>query len=401
MYCDTNQPNNRASMMGMTISPSLYRKYCLRLVYLSLAVMLPYIFAGLALAQTDSDRMAKPLIVDTDMGTDDWLALTYIAQNKNIELLGVTIVGNGLGSCESAPDNARHILSMSQRNAHAPIGCGSEWPLDGYASYPTIWRQTGSDMMGEAPTNDNNHKSYPDGPTLLSQLLENAPAPVEVLAIGSMTNIATVITVRPELKQKIRRIISMGGAVDVPGNLRVPGFTDEHTNTRAEWNFYIDPLAGKTVLESGISITLVPLDATNKVPLTEQFIEQAQQTGSSDSSAFVGRIFRKIKESISNGDYYHWDPLAATIAVRPDLCEHVSQTRLTVVTDSGNDDGPDQGLATDRFPLTNGQGNLRRLLDENAAGATVRSGQGGVVDICLDVDPKAFEQEFLKVLGSN
>jgi inosine-uridine nucleoside N-ribohydrolase len=137
------------------------------------------------------------------------------------------------------------------------------------------------------------------------------------------------------------------------------------------------------------------------VPLTEEFIKKTQQASASDSSAFVGRIFQKIKESINNGDYYHWDPLAATIAVRPDLCEHVSQTRLTVVTDSGNDKGLDRGLATDRFPLTNNKGNLRRTLKEDTAGATVRSEQGGVVDVCLHVDPKAFEQEFLQLLRSN
>ena len=388
-------------MLNLMLSTPVCPRHFLRLPYLTLVIMLACLFAGLAIAQTDNDRSSKPLIVDTDMGTDDWLALTYIAQNKKIELLGVTIVGNGLGSCKSAPDNARHILSMSESNANKPIGCGSEWPLDGYASYPTAWRQTGSDMMGEAPANDINKRSYPDAPKLLSTLLEKASAPVEILAIGSMTNIATVITARPELKQKIRRIISMGGAVDVPGNLRVHGFTGELTNTLAEWNFYIDPLAGKIVLESGIPITLVPLDATNKVPLTEEFIKKTQQTSSSDSSAFVGRIFQKIKESINNGDYYHWDPLAATIAVRPDLCEHVSQTRLTVVTDSGNDKGLDRGLATDRFPLTNNKGNLRRTLKEDTAGATVRSEQGGVVDVCLHVDPKAFEQEFLQLLRSN
>jgi inosine-uridine nucleoside N-ribohydrolase len=201
----------------------------------------------------------------------------------------------------------------------------------------------------------------------------NHPQPVEILAIGSMTNIASVITVRPELKHKIKRVISMGGAIDVSGNLRVHGFTHEHTNTQAEWNFYIDPFASKIVLESGIPITLVPLDATNQVPLTNEFVERAQQTGPGDASGFVGRVFQKIKESTTNGDYYHWDPLAAAIASKPQLCKRISQTRLTTITDVGSDDGVDQGLASEEFPLTNGMGNLRRPLNEHAAGATVRS----------------------------
>lgn len=365
-----------------------------------LAILLLSLSGEAKLALAENPSQAKPLIVDTDMGTDDWLALAYIAQNRNIDLLGVTIVGNGLGSCDRAPDNARHILSMSGRNANKPIGCGSDWPLDGYASYPTIWRQTGANMMGEAPTDGNQETAYPDAPTLLSRLLEEAPAPVDVLAVGSLTNIATVVTARPELKKKISRITVMGGAVDVPGNLRVHGFTDKHTNTQAEWNFYIDPVASKLVIESGIPITLVPLDVTNQVPLTDAFARQAQQVRSSDVSGFVGRIFQKIKASTSNGEYYHWDPLAAAIVSKPELCKVMSQASLTVVTESGTDDGLDQGTTTDMFPLINSMGKLRSSLDENAAGATIRSPQGGLVDICLQVDPAAFESDFLQTLRS-
>jgi hypothetical protein len=82
------------------------------------------------------------------------------------------------------------------------------------------------------------------------------------------------------------------------------------------------------------------------------------------------------------------------------LQAHIANS-IDYLTDVGNDDGVDQGLASEEFPLTNGMGNLRRPLNEHAAGATVRSAQGGVVDICLDVDLDAFETEFLQTLRSN
>lgn len=389
----------------MTASSTTYIKpnAIARFLTIALAFLLTAMFSHTSLAQANQGKPTKPLIVDTDMGTDDWLALIYIAQNKNIDLLGVTIVGNGLASCDAGPDNARHLLSMSERNADKPIGCGSDWPLDGYASYPRVWRETGSNMMGEAPTKDQDQAKtlYPDGPTLLARLLREADSPVDILAIGSMSNIATVIKAQPELKSKISRIISMGGAVDVPGNVRVHGFTDEHTNMQAEWNFYIDPLAAQIVLQSGIPITLVPLDATNKVPLTDDFIARAQQTKTTSAESFVARIFQKIKESTTNGEYFHWDPLAAALAGKPELCDETRQLRLTVIAKPGKDDGPDQGIPHDTFPLITGMGTLRTGLDEKAAGATVRSDQGGLIDVCLHVDAAAFETEFLETIRSN
>lgn len=113
-------------------------------------LMVSFFALLMALSHQESIAQANkptPLIIDTDMGTDDWLAIAYIAQNKNIDLLGITIVGNGIASCTNASNNAQYILNMSERNAKKPIGCGSNWPMDGYASYPKIWRQTGADMM--------------------------------------------------------------------------------------------------------------------------------------------------------------------------------------------------------------------------------------------------------------
>lgn len=348
-----------------------------------------------ALAQS---RQPIPLIVDTDMGTDDWIALAYIAKNANIDLRGVTIVGSGLASCAYAAQNARHILAMSSRNASKPVGCGSNWPLDGYASYPKIWRETGSDMMGEMKPRLNVGQSEWDGPTLLATLLNESSTPVDILAIGSLTNIATVLRVAPELKPKIRSIISMGGAVNHAGNLRVHGFTDGHPNTKAEWNYYIDPVAAKMVFESGVPITLVPLDATNRVPLTKEFANQFDPFVSNPLKAFVQRIFQKILVSTTNGEYYHWDPLAAAIAADPALCDQTQTMKLTVLAGKGKDEGLAMGQPWEAFPLENFLGQKRNALSEVEAGATVKSEHGHLIKVCMHVDPAKFEHHFLQTM---
>lgn len=347
--------------------------------------------SSLSFAQS---RQPVPLIVDTDMGTDDWIAIAYLAQNQNVELLGVTVVGNGLASCAYAVQNARQILSMSVKNANIPVGCGSNWPLDGYASYPQIWRSTGADMMGEARSASTVAQAVLDSPQLLVKLLREAKQPVDILAIGSLTNIATVIRIAPELKSNIRQIISMGGAVNHSGNLRVHGFTDDHTNTSAEWNYYIDPVAAKIVFESGVPIKLIPLDATNRVPLTKQFADRFDPSTSNPLKSFVQRIFQKIMISTTNGEYFHWDPLAAAIAVHPELCDRFEPFKLSVIADLGQDQGLKGGQPQVAFPLMNYLGGKRNALSHSQAGATVISETGNDIMVCMHADAANFEKHF-------
>ena len=348
-----------------------------------------------ARAQT---RHSIPLIVDTDMGTDDWIALAYIAQNPHIDLRGVTIVGSGLASCAYAVQNAKHILSMSVKNAQKPVGCGSNWPLDGYASYPRVWRATGADMMGEVQPSFSLGQGEWYGPTLLAQLLNKSIEPVDILAIGSLTNIAVVLRTAPELKTKIRRIISMGGAVNHAGNLRVHGFTDGHRNTQAEWNYYIDPVAAKIVFESGVPVTLIPLDATNRVPLTKAFAGRLDRHAANPLEAFVHRIFQKILISTTNGEYYHWDPLAAAVAAHPELCDISETIKLSVIADQGKDEGLTNGQPREAFPLYNYLGQKRNALSEFQAGATVRSETGSDIRVCMHVEASKFEDHFLQTI---
>jgi len=368
-------------------------------------------FALLALLQVESATSGGssvqgldgqiPIIVDTDMGTDDWMALSYVVGSTKANLLGVTIVGNGLAPCNEGVRNARYLLGLSPEDADRPVGCGSTWPMDGYASYPQLWRRNAADIMGETALSPQHEESYVDGPTLLADLLANSPEPVLILAIGSMTNIATVLKLSPHLKKKVKVVVSMGGAVHAEGNLRVPGFTDTLRNTKAEWNYYIDPVAAKIVFESGIPIKLVPLDATNQLPLTEAFIRRTEQLRKNALGAFVNRTFTWISQSVNNGEYYHWDPLTAVISLNPDLCNKVERLHLGVTTDAGSDTGVPSGQPMSLFPYSSFEGERRKPLNDTAAGATVVSLTGTYVDVCLQADAAAYEDNFLTTLGAD
>jgi len=338
-----------------------------------------------------------PVIVDSDMGTDDWLALAYITRNANFELLGITIAGNGLTPCPHAAFNAQYLLEMTQ--TQAPVSCSSPWPMNGYASYPKPWREGSITMLGENPTVRNPQQSFEDAPRLLARLLEQSKEPVDIIAIGALTNIATVLQTYPKLKSKIRKITSMGGAIGIPGNLRVHGFTENHTNRKAEWNYYIDPVAAKLVFDSGVPLFLVPLNATNQAPLTPEFVERVRNARNTPAQSFVLRTFERIASSTSTGEYYHWDPLAAVVASDPDLCVQRSRMRLTVASQRGADHGLDNGQPWNTFPLLAFDGRKRHGLSESQAGAVVASKKGLLIDVCMKVDTSAFEAEFIRTIS--
>jgi len=361
-----------------------------------LAVVIAFLFS-MQLSAAQSPQARVPVIVDSDMGTDDWLALAYIAQSPKFEMLGITIAGNGLAPCPYAAFNAQYLLELTKTKV--PVSCSNPWPMNGYASYPKSWREGSITMLGENPVVSNPKQSQEDAPRLLVRLLEQAKEPVEIIAIGAMTNIAIVLQTYPKLKSKIKRITSMGGAVGVPGNLRVHGFTENHPNVKAEWNYYIDPVAAKSVFDSGVPMLLVPLDATNQAPLTPNFIERVRNARKTSVQSFVLRTIDRIASTNSTGEYYHWDPLAAVVASDPGLCVQRSSMRLTVAAGRGADHGLDNGEPSGTFPLLAFDGRKRHGLSESNAGAVVANKKGSRIEVCMKVNTAAFEDEYIRTIS--
>ena len=145
----------------------------------------------------------------------------------------------------------------------------------------------------------------------------------------------------------------------------------------------------------------MPLDATNQLPLTEAFILRTEQLRKTALGAFVNRTFTWISQSVNNGEYYHWDPLTAVISLNPDLCNKVERLHLGVTTDSGSDAGVPSGQPMSLFPYYSFEGERRKPLNDNAAGATVLSLTGTYVDVCLHADAAAYEDNFLTTLGAD
>jgi purine nucleosidase len=109
----------------------------------------------------------------------------------------------------------------------------------------------------------------------------------------------------------------MGGAVGVRGNLDDGGFF-KTTNTTAEWKLFHDPLTAEIVFNSGVGIRMIPLDATNKVPIDTAFLQELSRTRT-PLAEVVAQILEAERPLIEQKLFFAWDPLAAVALVDPSV----------------------------------------------------------------------------------
>ncbi|MCC6904906.1 MAG: nucleoside hydrolase, partial [Anaerolineae bacterium] len=209
-----------------------------------------------------------PVIIDTDMSADDWVAILYLLSHPAAEVRAITVSGTGVAHCNGGVRNALGLVVLAGQ-PDIPVSCGPETPTDGGNLFPEPWRDNADAMYGiDLPDNPTPPAgaAAPDLLIALSTELEEKPV---LVALGPMTNLALALQSDPGFAGRIERIVAMGGAFEVPGNVGDSNPGD--LNTVAEWNIYCDPEAADSVVRSGIPITFVPLDATNDVPVRMKF----------------------------------------------------------------------------------------------------------------------------------
>ena len=262
------------------------------------------------------------MIVDTDLSSDDAIALLYLAADPHVDLRAVTVAGTGLVDCPQGARNALDLLALAGRT-DVPVACGSGKPLAGSNTVPEGWRQAADALFGlTLPTAPGTANS--DAVTLLGRAIDKAQKPT-IVELTPMTNLAAAFRSRPALATKVRRIVAMAGAISVPGN------APDHPT--AETNAWIDPLALQIVTNSGAPLTLVPLNATNHVPVTTFFAQALKRYHYATPEATA--VWDLVQATgMDHGGSYFWDPLAAAVAVDPSLV-HSTAKHLNVDPSTG------------------------------------------------------------------
>lgn len=213
--------------------------------------------------------MTTRLIIDTDPGVDDAFALALAALSPDVELLGVSTVFGNVPLADTTR-NALRLLALCGRH-DVPVAAGAERPLvhphpprDSYAH--------GTDgLSGRAGTLPAARREVePTGavPFLVS-LLEASPEPVTIAPIGPLTNIALLLAAYPRIRDRIARLVVMGGGLD-GGNI---------TST-AEFNIWSDPEAARRVLvDESVPCTLVPMDLTSRCAVDGAWLDRLAAAG--------------------------------------------------------------------------------------------------------------------------
>ncbi|HNS51920.1 MAG TPA: nucleoside hydrolase [Anaerolineae bacterium] len=277
---------------------------------------------------------AMPVIVDTDMAPDDWMAILYLLQQPGVDVKAIAVAGTGEAHCVPGVQNALDLAALAGRGA-IPVACGRETPLQGDHAFPSDWREAVDGMLGLALPRSPEAPYEGSAAELLAGVVEQSPEKVHILTLGPLTNVAEALEAHPELVDNLSGITIMGGAVNVPGNVRASA---DVGNDLAEWNVYVDPHALAVVLGSGAPVTLVPLDATGDVPVTSGFYKRLKRDRGTPAAEFVYRVLTQQEAKIRAGGYSFWDPFAAAVAVDGSLATF-AEVRLSVIEEEGPESG--------------------------------------------------------------
>ncbi len=214
-----------------------------------------------------ADATAGPLkvIFDDDGSPDGTVALLYLLSDPAVSVEGV-VISHGEAHPQVYIQHIGRILS-DWGYGDIPLGAGADTALMPGEDFPEWLRDAADNFWGFAKAGDTRTFPAGNGAELLVKLLKDAEEPLAVFVSGPCTDLALALRLDPSIKDKISGVYIMGGAVYTKGNLT--DFLPDTPNTTAEWNIYIDPLAAAEVLQAGVPVTFVPLDATNLVKATE------------------------------------------------------------------------------------------------------------------------------------
>jgi purine nucleosidase len=300
------------------------------------------------------------------VGVDDALALILAFHSPELNIEAVTGV-NGNVPLDLVFENIQKVLSLIQPKNKPLIAKGADRPLKGEPVYAYSFH--GESGLGKAKINKKEteawYRLFPGkADELITKLARQHPNDLTLIAVGPLTNVALALHRDLEGMKKLKEVVIMGGALRVKGNV----------TPYAEFNIFVDPLAAKMVFESGLPITLVPLDVTHQVCLTLDVIEERVKPLNNPFSQFVVEATQynsHMQRFLENSEvFYLHDPLAVGVAINQDL---VGMEELSV--DVGTEEGEYYGQT--------------------------KEAQGGPkVNACLSVNSKTFLELFLSKLSS-
>lgn len=265
--------------------------------------------------------MAVNLIIDTDPGIDDAMAILLAWLSPKINLIGLTTVFGNV-PVEQSTKNA--LILTEKMGADIPVAKGADKPIiKSVKSYPDfVHGKNGfGDLDLQSPVKNPSEKNAVD---FIIDSVMAKPKEITLLAIGPLTNLAKALDKEPKIQDNVKEVVFMGGAAWVNGNV----------TPAAEANMISDPDAADIVLTANWPITMIGLDVTHEIVMSEQYIKSVHNdhTLCGDFISKMCNFYLNFHRSVGVEGLYTHDPAAVAYLISPDLFE-TKDGEVRVVTD--------------------------------------------------------------------
>ena len=255
--------------------------------------------------------MPKKIIIDTDPGVDDAMAILFALKSPELDVVGLTTIFGNVYTPQGV-ENALRLVELAGR-PDIPVAHGAELPLVAPLESVADFVH-GSDGLGN--TNPPRPRGHPDGRPaaqfIVDTVMAAQPGEITLVPLGPLTNLALALALEPRLVDHVAGVVLMGGAAMVNGNV----------NPAAEANIWHDPHAADIVFTAGWPVTMVGLDVTMQTVMTDDYLASLNVPGSTEGE-FIYRISRFYRDFHHrhygmNGIHTH-DPSAIAYVINPDL----------------------------------------------------------------------------------
>ena len=269
-----------------------------------------YLFWGFM--SFSSANAAEKIIIDADVGIDDTMAILFAFASPELEVEGI-VSSFGNATIENSTRNARYLLDLLDQSV--PIAKGAATPLHIPPGPPADFvhgkNGIGNIDVGEPKTQALENIS---GAEFIIKKSHEFPGELTLVPVGRLTNVALAVKLDPSLPSRIKRVVLMGGAFQVEGNV----------TPVAEANIWGDPDAADVVFTTDWNVVAIGLDVTTQIRLNEKhhkLLTQKNEAVGNFISA-IGDFYLKFYRSIgANDGYYLHDPSALLYLTHPELFE--------------------------------------------------------------------------------
>jgi purine nucleosidase len=256
-----------------------------------------------ALAQSTPRRV----IIDTDPGTDDAMAIILALNSPEFKVEALTVVPGNVDS-QQGLENALKIVSLAGR-CDVVVARGAQHPLNQKLITAQFWH--GKNGLADVELPASKCKADPRfGPDLIIEMIHKYPHEITLIPVGPLTNIALAVSKDPSIARLVKDIVIMGGSI-----------TGGNVNGAAEANIYNDPEAAQIIFNAGWMVTMVGSDVGERTLITRKYLAQLQSSHGpqSDFIAKIAEFYLNRSEKSGYSGAAMYDPLAVGIALDPTL----------------------------------------------------------------------------------